>query len=63
MTLAAAVALIFCPACGELLAPHGMIIGREPELLTATCPTCHRLVEIRRDPASGKLVSAVARKN
>jgi DNA-directed RNA polymerase subunit M/transcription elongation factor TFIIS len=54
-------ALIACPACGEMIMPYGTQIGKDPEFWTTQCPHCKKMIEVRRDSVSGKLIAKKAK--
>jgi len=47
--------------CGEMIMPYGTQIRKEPEFWTVECSHCKKMIEVRRDPASGKLIAKKAR--
>lgn len=63
MSFSASFTLIACPMCGEMIMPYGTQVGKEPELWTTICSYCKKTIEVRRDPASGKLIAKKARPN
>lgn len=63
MSFSLSFSFIACPSCGEPILPYGTQIGKEPEHLTTTCGSCKKIIEMKRDPATGKMVAKVAKKN
>jgi len=60
MSFSLSFSYIACPSCGEPILPSGTQFGKEPEHLTRTCDICKKVIEVKRDPASGKMVAKVA---
>ncbi len=48
---------VFCPHCKRSFGMSGMTDYCEPELHTKQCPSCGKLMAIRRDPATGRLTA------
>jgi hypothetical protein len=61
MSFSASFSFITCPSCGEPIMPYGTQVGKQPEHLTTTCASCKKVVEMKRDPRTGKMKSKVAR--
>lgn len=57
MGLTGSLTLIDCPMCGEAIIPTGLWVDEEPEYWALKCPRCQKMIEVRRDPVSGKLIS------
>lgn len=59
MSFGFALASIHCPKCEKLIILSGAI--NEPEYYTTTCEGCGALIEIRKNPATGKLEYGIVR--
>ncbi len=56
MGLFATFAIYKCPACGAPVNVAGMVFGDEPAIHTTTCERCRTKLQVRKDPATGRLV-------
>ena len=41
--------------------PQGVSLGKEPELLTTRCENCGKLIEFRREAATGKFTAKISK--
>lgn len=59
MSFGFALASIHCPECDALLIISGSVSA--PEYYTVKCEHCKAVIEVRRNPATGKLEYSTAR--
>lgn len=56
MGLFATFSIYKCPACGAPVNVTGMAFTGEPAIHTTECKNCRTRLQVRKDPASGKLI-------
>jgi hypothetical protein len=59
MSFGFSLAAIHCPECERLIVLSGAMT--EPEYYTKKCEGCGALIEIRKNPATGKLEYGIAK--
>lgn len=61
MSFSASFSVLHCPSCGQPIMPSGMTFGKEPDHLATKCEYCRKMIEMKRDKNTGRMVAEVTK--